>query len=203
MMRGARWLYIVLTLLPMAIHAAGDIYYFVDEGGTTHYSNVPTDTRYAVFLEAAKQPTEAGERITASSMAAAASRYASLIEKEARENNVNPALVYAVIAVESGYNASAVSRAGARGLMQLMPHTARQYGVRDIFDPAENIRAGTRLLADLSKRYNHDLKLVLAAYNAGEAAVAKYGQRIPPFLETRRYVPRVLDIYQRLRTSRT
>jgi soluble lytic murein transglycosylase-like protein len=187
----------------MAIHAAGDIYFFVDQDGTAHYSNVPTDPRYAVFLEAAKEPTEAGERITAASMAAAALRYAPLIEKEARENHVHPALVYAVIAVESGYNVDAVSRAGARGLMQLMPLTARHYGVRDIFDPAENIRAGTRLLADLSKRYDHDLKLVLAAYNAGETAVEKYGQRIPPFVETRRYVPRVLDIYQRLRASRT
>ena len=92
----------------------------------------------------------------------------------------------------------AVSKVGARGLMQLMPATAKKYGVRNVFDPTQNIHAGARLLADLSIRYSNDLELVLAAYNAGEAAVERHGRAIPPFRETRQYVPRVMGIYHSL-----
>jgi soluble lytic murein transglycosylase-like protein len=104
----------------------------------------------------------------------------------------------AVIVVESGFNSRAVSKRGAVGLMQLMPATARRYGVRNPYDPGENIHAGARYLRDLKQRYGGDLTLVLAAYNAGEKAVEKHGRRIPPFAETRRYVPRVLGVYRTL-----
>lgn len=130
-----------------------------------------------------------------------ASRFNSLIGKAAREHQVDQALLQAIIAVESGYNARAVSNKGAKGLMQLMPETARRYGVKDMFDPAQNIRGGAQYLRDLMQRFNNDLTLTLAAYNAGEAAIVQYGHRIPPFRETMQYVPKVLDAYQQYRSA--
>ena len=97
-------------------------------------------------------------------------------------------MVAAVISVESGFNEKAVSHKGAKGLMQLMPGTAKRYGVTDVFDPAQNIKGGTAYLKDLMLLFNNDVSLTLAAYNAGEQAVAKYGRKIPPYPETRDYV---------------
>ena len=119
-------------------------------------------------------------------------RYAALIDREAARHGIDVGLVHAVIRAESGYRPRARSPAGACGLMQLMPATARRFGVRDIWDPAENIRGGVAYLRVLLERFGGDLRLVLAAYNAGEGAVAKYGNRIPPYAETRTYVRRVL-----------
>jgi len=119
-------------------------------------------------------------------------RYASAIDTEARRHGVDPDLVHAVIRAESAYNPKARSHAGACGLMQLMPATARRFGVRDIWEPAQNIRGGVTYLRFLLDRFGGDIRLVLAAYNAGEGAVAKYGNRIPPYRETRTYVRRVL-----------
>jgi soluble lytic murein transglycosylase-like protein len=107
-------------------------------------------------------------------------------------------LVRAIIVVESAFNPKAVSRRGAVGLMQLLPETARRYGVSNAFDPQQNILAGTRYLRDLIARYGNNLELVLAAYNAGTDAVERYGKRIPPYSETRQYVPAVLSIYRAL-----
>lgn len=128
-------------------------------------------------------------------------RYAEPVLAAARETKVDAALIHAVIHVESQYNPAARSRAGALGLMQLMPGTARRYGVKNILDPVQNIRGGAAYLRDLMVRYGNDLKLVLAAYNAGEEAVAKYGNRIPPYRETAAYVPRVLEQYRKLRAG--
>ncbi|MEA3642234.1 MAG: lytic transglycosylase domain-containing protein [Lamprobacter sp.] len=119
-------------------------------------------------------------------------RYAALVEAEARRQGVDPELVHAVIRAESSYRPRAQSPAGARGLMQLMPATAKRFGVSDIWEPAENIRGGVTYLRFLLDRFEGNLRLVLAAYNAGEGAVAKYGHRIPPYPETRTYVDRVL-----------
>ena len=107
--------------------------------------------------------------------------------------------IWSVMRAESALNPRAVSRAGAVGLMQLMPQTARRYGVRNIYDPAQNIQGGARYLRDLMGKFNNDLPLVLAAYNAGEEAIARHGNRIPPYRETRSYVPRVLDFYREYR----
>lgn len=122
--------------------------------------------------------------------------YAKLIEGAARETALDPALVHAVISVESAYNPTALSSKGAIGLMQLMPATAARYGVPNPrLSPAVNIKAGTRYLSDLMGLFDNRLDLVLAAYNAGEKAVLHYGQRIPPYRETQLYVPAVLDKY--------
>jgi soluble lytic murein transglycosylase-like protein len=116
----------------------------------------------------------------------------------ASQRRVEPALIHAVISVESAYNPSARSHAGAVGLMQLMPETAKRYGVTNRLDPAQNIQGGARYLRDLTAMFNGNLQLVLAAYNAGEEAVIKYGKKIPPYRETQAYVKRVASLYQQL-----
>jgi soluble lytic murein transglycosylase-like protein len=142
--------------------------------------------------------SEAGKPISAALLARSV-QYDSIIQTASSRNSVEPELLRAVIVVESGFDANAVSPKGARGLMQLMPATAKAYGAANASDPAQNIHAGARYLRDLMDRYDNDLELVLAAYNAGEKAVERYERTIPPFRETRRYVPKVLRIYDELR----
>jgi soluble lytic murein transglycosylase-like protein len=122
------------------------------------------------------------------------SLYDDAIWRAARQNAIDPRLVKSVMLIESGFNPAAVSAKGARGLMQLMPDTAEHYGARHIFDPEENIGAGARHLAYLLGVYGGDLRRSLAAYNAGETAVARYGG-VPPFAETQLYVSKGLTAY--------
>ncbi|WP_148307690.1 lytic transglycosylase domain-containing protein [endosymbiont of unidentified scaly snail isolate Monju] len=124
-----------------------------------------------------------------------------LIDAAARAERLRPELVHAVVRAESAYRADAVSSRGARGLMQLMPETARQLGVTDPYDPRQNLRGGTRYLRQLLERFDFDLRLALAAYNAGESAVAQYGNRVPPFPETQDYVEKVLRYYKEYRAA--
>ncbi len=121
--------------------------------------------------------------------------YAPQIDLIARTYGLEPQLMHAVISAESAYNPGAVSDKGAMGLMQLMPDTARRFGVEDPFDPAANMHGGARYLRWLMDRFQNNLNLVLAAYNAGEGAVERYGNTIPPYEETRTYVVKVLDFY--------
>ncbi|MFO1401012.1 MAG: lytic transglycosylase domain-containing protein [Steroidobacteraceae bacterium] len=188
----------LLLVLAVAGVARADIYAFQDAAGTTHFSNVPDDPRYRLVMVAADASTQAGEPLDARLLQRAA-RFERIIKQASRATRVAPELLRAVIVVESGFNERARSRRGARGLMQLMPETARRYGAANAYDPEQNVRAGARYLRDLIRRYADDLELVLAAYNAGEAAVDRHGGRIPPYAETQAYVPRVLGIYSRLR----
>ena len=114
----------------------------------------------------------------------------------ANETSLDPALIHAVIATESRHNPRAQSNKGAFGLMQLMPATARRFNVKDRNDPKQNIVAGAKYLRELLTLYKGDLKLTLAAYNAGPSAVKKYSNRVPPYRETMHYVPKVLKYYQ-------
>ena len=114
----------------------------------------------------------------------------------AKETSLDPALIHAVIATESKHNPKAKSNKGALGLMQLMPATARRFNVKDRQDPKQNIVAGAKYLRELLTLYKGDLKLTLAAYNAGPGAVKKYSNHIPPYKETMHYVPKVLKYYQ-------
>lgn len=173
-----------------------DIYAFMDAGGVVHFTNVPSDPRYAGMVRTPyRVPTLRPVKTTYRSPVNP-DRYAPLVEQAAREHNVDRALLQAMIATESGFDPRAVSRKGAVGLMQLMPETARRYGVRNPYDPADNIRGGAKYLRDLMQKFNNDLSLTLAAYNAGEDAIVQYGNRIPPYRETLDYVPRVLTLYR-------
>ena len=153
-----------------------------------NYTDVPGDSRFKELI--IDKPSE--------SLLALAAQYDSIIESAAAKAAIQPNLVRAVIAVGSGFDAAAVSKQGKAGLMQLTPEKAKRYGVTNIYDPGENINAGTRYLSDLIRRFDNNLPVALAAYNAGEDAVERYGGRIPPFSETLAYVPAVLKIYNQL-----
>lgn len=194
----------------LATGAQARIYGYIDEEGVGHFSNVPNDRRYKLYLNDADAPRRQAAAHSNPTLAASATRlrakrqalYHAQIADVALALRLDVALVHAVIATESGYNPAARSDKGAMGLMQLMPETARRYCVNDPYDPVQNLRGGSQYLRDLLQRYNNDVTLALAAYNAGEGAVAKYGNRIPPYPETRDYVPRVMGLYARYRNER-
>ncbi len=127
--------------------------------------------------------------------------FRELVDAAAARYSVDADLVYSVMAAESNFDPKAISSRNARGLMQLMPETASRLGVKNVFDPRENIDAGTRYLGELLGRYNNDLVLTLAAYNAGPQRVAQYGSRIPPYAETQSYIRRVKQNYSRARST--
>ena len=181
--------------------ARADLYGFVDGNRVSviFSETQPADARYTLYSKDRPLPfTEAAEELQGGE-GLAPSRYSGHILAAAKATKVDAALIHAVISVESGYNPSARSRAGAVGLMQLMPATARRYGVKNRLDPAQNIHGGARYLRDLKVLFGNNLQLVLAAYNAGEQTVMKYGSRIPPYRETTAYVPKVLSTYRKFR----
>jgi len=195
--------------------AQSGIYGFTGDDGTVVLSDAPADKRYKLLLRNADDfklkasrdyrlrgpwaREEAREREPAPELATRP--FHTEIMHAALTHKVDPALVHAVITAESAYNPTAVSPKGAVGLMQLMPDTARRYGVKDSKDPQANILGGVQYLNDLIALFKGDLKLVLAAYNAGENAVARFGGQIPPFAETRAYVPKVMGMYERWRNA--
>ena len=195
-MRAASFVYFAVTLVAAAGGpACADIYSFVDSAGVTHFTNVPVDGRYRLLLAT---PPEEHAAAPPEKWLAKSAQFDPFIEQAARARAVRPELVRAVIVVESAFNPNAVSNRGAVGLMQLRPATARRYGVANAFDPEQNIKAGVHYLRDLLTRYGNNIELTLAAYNAGEDAVERYGRSIPPFAETQHYVPTVLRIYHSL-----
>jgi hypothetical protein len=127
--------------------------------------------------------------------------FQKLIHDAAARYNLDPTLIHSVISIESNFDPKAVSRKNARGLMQLMPRTAELMGVKDSFDPAQNIDGGSHYLSDLLKKYGNDITLALAAYNAGPDSVDKYGRRVPPYLETMKYVQRIAKTYAKLKAD--
>lgn len=129
--------------------------------------------------------------------------YQKLILAAASRYHLDPDLIHSVISIESNFNPKAVSPKNARGLMQLMPRTAELLGVKNSFDPEQNIDGGTRYLRDLLAKYNSNLTLALAAYNAGPDSVDKYGHRVPPYLETMKYVQRITKTYAKLKADAT
>jgi soluble lytic murein transglycosylase-like protein len=179
------------------VHA--DVYSYVDERGVEHFTNEPDDARFQ-RLSSLMEEYGGRNRAGAEALKGNVAVFAPHVEQAATETGVDAALVHAVITAESGYNPSAVSRAGAQGLMQLMPQTAARYAVRDAFDPRQNIHGGTRYLRDLLRMFDNDVELAVAAYNAGENAVVRHGRRIPPYRETQAYVPKVLALYRKYRT---
>ena len=191
---------LLLTFLALAPFSAAqaDIYTYKDAGGITHFSNVPDNKHYRVIVEAQRESGDTSlSARPVQTILADQKRFTPLVEESARTYQVDSALLHAVITAESGYNPKAVSRKGAEGLMQLMPETAKRYGVENSFDPAQNIRGGAQYLRDLLKMFNNDMELAVAAYNAGEKAVANHGNSIPPYRETLAYVPKVMKLHKK------
>ena len=174
--------------------AEGGLYTFTDARGTVHFSDRPQDGRYRVVV------LSPGGLVLGKAVprhATAVNDFDELIRRVANEQEVDPVLVKAVIAAESSFEIDAVSRAGALGLMQLMPATAAELGVREPFEPSQNVRGGVQYLKMLLERYN-TLEHALAAYNAGPETVDRY-HGVPPYPETRAYVARVLRYYSKYR----
>ena len=165
--------------------SSGEIYQYVGPNGSISLTNVPSDARYQrVEIGSAQFRTLLSER-----------ELEPVIRRHSSQHQLHPALIRAVIKAESNFDPRAVSRAGAIGLMQLMPQTAVRMDVRDLYDPEDNVAGGTKYLRQLLDRFHGNLPLALAAYNAGENIVERY-QALPPIDETRQYVRKVLRFYR-------
>jgi len=180
-------LFVVMANTP----ALADIFVYIDKEGVMHFSNAPTHTRYRVYMkEKSNAPAQVVGKVKPDT-----DKYDHLIAESCRLHGVDFALVKAVIRAESCFDPYAISSKGAEGLMQLMPETSQRLNVANPFDPHENIKGGVRYLKHLLNRFNSDLKLSLAAYNAGETTVAQVNG-IPNYRETKNYVAEVLRYYQ-------
>ena len=182
-----------MSCLICAPAAVADIYRYVDSNGTVHLTDKPPHDGYQLIQINPKKTLTS--RINFRDKEANRKRFSGKIAEVANQYDVPEALLHALITIESVYDPNATSRAGAVGLMQLMPATARRYGVYNRRNPTANLNGGTRYLKDLLIRFDNDIELALAGYNAGEKAVEKYGNQIPPYDETQEYVRKVLKLY--------
>lgn len=188
--RGIALFFVCLTG-QAAAWASDTIYVAYGEDGAPHFSTQPYDKNFRIYsLDPSKTVKPQAKLVPVTR--AKPSSLDSIIREKAQQYGLDPALIGSIVAIESAYNPSAVSSKGAVGAMQLIPSTARQYGVRDPYDVQQNLDGGARYLKDLLAAYNDNLPLALAAYNAGQRNVSKHHQRIPPFAETMLYVPKVL-----------
>ena len=173
-----------------------EIYKYI-ENGVVHYTNYPPEhLAYEIFGGHSTSLAPQTRKTSKKSPQSQRLPHITIIYKVANAYHMNPELVKAIIKVESNYNHRAVSPKGAQGLMQLMPATARRFGVNDVFDPEENITGGVKFLRYLFNEFGeHNLDLVLAGYNAGEEVVRKYGNKVPPYSETQHYIKHVKALY--------
>ncbi|MCB1753631.1 MAG: lytic transglycosylase domain-containing protein [Gammaproteobacteria bacterium] len=184
----------------MALPVSAEIYKYMDREGNVYLTDRPMKRSqgFDLLWRSGNDPFYSSNysRINLKALDLNKARYSDMIEKVARRSNLNPELLHAVVRAESAYDPNALSKKGARGLMQLMPDTADRYGVGNSWDPEQNLDGGARYLRDLLDMFDQDLKLAIAAYNAGENAVRKYGNKIPPYPETRQYVRKVVTFYR-------
>jgi len=188
-------LLILFGIFFLPLSSTAGIYRYEDENGVIHFTNCPRDAKFKLYIRESKEDVENGNRFFS---AKDSNQYDSLISEFSKKYQVDFALIKAIIRAESGFNPAAVSRKGARGLMQLMPETASRLNVSNSFNPRENIEGGVRYFKYLLSLFNDDLRLSLAAYNAGENIVAEV-RSIPPYRETMDYVRKVLGYYQSYR----
>lgn len=185
---------------------AGELYSYKDEDGVLHFSNAPSDGRFRRVTKTndvagVYRPAPAVRSRPIPSTPSEAS-WGPVVRQAAASNNLPEALILAVIAVESNFDPRAVSEKGAAGLMQLMPATARDMYVGDVFDPEQNIHGGSRYLRVLANQYGGDMVRMLAAYNAGPDAVRRAGGTVPNIPETREYVRKVVALYRAYKAGR-
>jgi soluble lytic murein transglycosylase-like protein len=176
--------------------------YRSSSGGVPMFSDRPIDRTshvFAVFDGTRLWPRAGGSPVTLPQLAARRSALDPLVQRVASSYGLQAGLLRAIIEVESGFNAQARSPKGAIGLMQVMPATAARYGDYDLYSPEQNVDVGARYLRDLLRMFNGDVQLAVAAYNAGENAVKRHGYRIPAYAETMRYVPMVMERFERSR----
>lgn len=179
---------ICILIIPCVTFA--DIYKYKDENGIMHFTNVRSDIRYTLYIKEARENPDAF--IT---------KYDLIIKAASKKFSMEPSLVKAVIKAESGFDHTAVSSKGAQGLMQLMPGTAEAMEVDDPYNPEKNIFGGTKYLSKMMERYNNDVRLALAAYNAGPENVDKY-KNVPPFNETKTFIERVMKYYGKYQAAK-
>ncbi len=188
---------LVAGALGFPASARADLFVYTDAHGVEHFTNIPGDPRYRLVSTEGAPRAQALPPVPATPREPPRDRYALPVAHAAADTGLPEGLLHAVIKAESNYVADAVSHKGAVGLMQLMPETARRFGVHDARDPAANVLGGARYLKSLLAMFDADLALALAAYNAGPGAVLRNGRAVPPYGETQRYVPRVLELYRR------
>ncbi len=187
---------LLLLLLPCLVGA--DLYKKIDAQGHFFFTDKPEGRGYQLIMRTPKKGTVAYTKFVQNRR-----QLTPLIRKQARLFKLDPALVLAVIHAESAYDKNAISKAGAVGLMQLMPATAKKFGVSNRHDVRQNVSGGVQYLKYLLKLFEFDIKLTLAAYNAGESAVKKYGNKIPPYPETQAYVKKVISYYKDYLSGKT
>ena len=183
--------FIILSFLVWPVVSGADIYRYVDGDGVVHFSNTQPDEKFSLYL---REGPKAVPQAPASAIPGA-NWMTGYVDRYSRANDLPPALVHAIIKAESNGQRKAVSRKGAMGVMQLMPFTSKRLRVADPFDPIENIEGGIKYIKELLVTFEGNLTNTVAAYNAGPAAVRKYGG-VPPYQETRLYVRRVMDLYR-------
>lgn len=205
LLRGLIYLLILLWFSPStwASNPTRDyqVFRYISPDGRIIFSSKPKDASYTQLHKTPYGWVPENELSLASKqrLTLKAEDLSADIRKAAQRHRLPYYLLHAMITVESSYRVHAISPAGAQGLMQLMPATAERFGVEDVFDATENINGGSRYLAYLLSLFNGNLRLALAAYNAGENAVIRHGNRIPPYRETQNYVEKVLKTYQKYR----
>ncbi|MCP4994805.1 MAG: lytic transglycosylase domain-containing protein [Gammaproteobacteria bacterium] len=189
-----------IILLLLGAPAVAEVYKYQSSSGKIYLTDRPMKGgNYKLLWRSGADPLfgGSGARVDHAAYKRNRSRYTPLIDQVAESSRLNSGLLHAVVRVESSYDPAARSKKGALGLMQLMPGTARRYGVSDALDPQQNLTGGARYLKDLLEMFDQDLTLALAAYNAGENAVKRFGNKIPPFPETQDYVRKVTTHYRR------
>ena len=188
---------LILLFCPffLVLPSSAGIYKYVDEKGVIHFTNCPRDPKFKLYIRESKEDVGDENQSSAVSYIKDSNQFDSLISELSKKYQLDFALIKAIIRAESGFNPTAVSRKGAKGLMQLMPDTALRMNVSNIFNPRENMDGGVRYFKYLLSLFNNDLRLSLAAYNAGENVVGEL-RSIPPYRETIDYVKRVMSYYQ-------